>query len=327
VTSHATRVLAGALLLTLTTPLAAGEPIAIRDQNPLIRGLYLPVPGDDPLVDGVLAQRFVLTLSNTTNIESRDGEAIRVDGESLELRWLLAWQPVERVRIRVSVPVVHYGGGALDDVVDEWHELLGLPAGSRPVVPGDQLYYYYGSTVGTVQRTDSRTSLGDSSMEAGFRLRHSERSRVSAWVGVEAPTGESTELSGNNAWDVGLWLEGGVSLTPRASLDGRAGMVRPGSAAPLPLEPKDWVAFGSLGATWNATPTVGMRLQLDAHDSMFEDTSLRFLGEALLLTLGAEYRSANDWRWQLALAEDLRVDASPDFAIQLSVQIGGRGKR
>jgi hypothetical protein len=54
---------------------------------------------------------------------------------------------------------------------------------------------------------------------------------------------------------------------------------------------------------------------------------LRFLGEVLLLTLGAEYRSANDWRWQLALTEDLRVDASPDFAIQLSVQIGGRGTR
>jgi hypothetical protein len=58
---------------------------------------------------------------------------------------------------------------------------------------------------------------------------------------------------------------------------------------------------------------------------MVEDTGLRFLGEALQFTLGAQLRSSGGWRWQLALTEDLIVEASPDFALQLSLQIGAGG--
>ena len=321
-----TRVLAGALVLSLAAPLAAGEPIAIRDQNPLIRGLYLPVPGDDAPADGALVQRFVFTLSNTTNMQSAPGELLYVDGESLELRWLLAWQPLERVRLRFTVPIVHYGGGVLDGVVDQWHDFLGLSGGPRPAVSGDNLVYGYQSPAGMVVETDSRTALGDSALEAGFQLRTTQRTHLSAWVGVEAPTGDSARLSGNEAWDYGLWLEGGGSPTERLSFDARLGVVRPGAAAPLALEPRDWVAFGSVSTTWEIAPSFDLCLQLDAHDGMFDDTDMRFLGEALLLTVGAQYRSAGGWRWQLALAEDLHIDASPDFAIQLGVQIGGAAR-
>jgi hypothetical protein len=109
-------------------------------------------------------------------------------------------------------------------------------------------------------------------------------------------------------------------------LDARAGLVRQGSAAPLPLEARDWAPFGSVGAAWNVTPALGLRLQVDAHGRMVEASNLRFLGDAVQLTLGAEYRSAGGWRWQVALSEDVLVDASPDFAIQLGVQVGGRNQ-
>ena len=320
--SRGKRVRAGTLLLTLIAPLAAGEPIAIRDQNPLIRGLYLPVPGVDPSEVGGVLQRFVLTLTNTTNIESASGELVYVDGESLELRWLLAWQPLENLRVRFTVPVVHYSGGVLDDVVDQWHDFLNLPGGRRPGVSGGNLVYGYQDSADMVLETDSGTALGDSALEAGFQLRKTPRTHLSAWLGVEAPTGDSARLSGNEAWDYGLWLEGGGSPNERLSIEARLGAVKPGSGAPLTLEPRDWVAFASLGTTWEIAPSFDLCVQLDAHEGMFDDTEMRFLGEALLLSVGAEYRSAGGWRWQLVLAEDLRVDASPDFAIQLGLQIG-----
>lgn len=321
-TCRGKRVRAGALLLTLIAPLAAGDSIAIRDQNPLIRGLYLPVPGLHPSEVGGVLQRFVLTLSNTTNIETASGELLYVDGESLELRWLLAWQPLEHVQVRLTVPVVHYGGGILDGLVDEWHEFLGVSGGRRPAVAGDNLVYGYQVPAGTVLETDGGTALGDSALEAGFQFRTTPRTHLSAWVGVEAPTGDSARLSGNEAWDYGLWLEGRSSLSERLSIEARLGAVKPGSVAPLSLEPRDWVAFAGLGTTWEIAPSFDLCLQLDAHDGMFDDTEMRFLGEALLLTVGAEYRSPGGWRWQLALAEDLRVDASPDFAIQFGLHIG-----
>ena len=325
-TRRVTPGLAAAVLLTLTAPLAAHELIPVRDQNPFIRGLYLPIAGDEPPATGAVSQRFVLTVSNTMNIERTAGESIWVDGESLEFRWLLAWQPLEGLQIRFTLPVVHYSGGALDSFVDEWHGALGLSGGWRPKVPGDDFIYYYGSPAGTLYQADSGTALGDSALEAGIRLRQTERGHLSAWLGVEAPTGDAARLTGNDTWDAGAWLEGVLLLNGRASLEARAGLVRPGSAAPLPIESQDLVPFGTVGATWNATPALALRLQVDAHGRMVEETELRFLGDAVQLTLGAEYRSAGGWRWQLALSEDVLVDASPDFAIQLGVQIGGRGR-
>jgi hypothetical protein len=322
VTGRAPRVFAGALLLALAAPLAAHEPIPIRDQNPLIRGLYLPVPGDVPAATGTLVQRLALTLTNSTNVEVSNGETLRADGESLELRWLLAWQPLERLQLRAAVPVVSYSGGALDGLVEEWHDLLGVSGGWRGRVPDDDLMYYYVSPDGMMLETDSRTALGDIALEAGLSLRETGRARLSAWLGVEAPTGDDKSLTGNEAWDFGAWLEGGVELKG-VGIDGRLGVVRPGSANPLPLEARDWIAFGSIGASWELTPALALRLQVDAHDGMLEDSGLRFLGEVLQLTIGAQYRSPGGWRWQLALAEDVLVDSAPDFAIQLGVQIGG----
>jgi hypothetical protein len=185
--------------------------------------------------------------------------------------------------------------------------------------------YYYLSRRGMVLETQGGSALGDSALEAGLQLHETDRDHLSAWLGVEAPTGDSAQLSGNDDWDGATWLEYGRSLNPRMSLEARAGVVRPGSAAPLPLPPRDWVAFGSVGATWSATPALALRVQLDGHDGMVEDTGVRFLGEALQFTIGAQLRSSGGWRWQLALTEDLIVEASPDFALQLSLQIGAGG--
>ncbi len=117
-------------------------------------------------------------------------------------------------------------------------------------------------------------------------------------------------------------VRGQGSPNERLSIEARLGAVKPGSGAPLWLEPRDWVAFASLGTTWEIAPSFELCVQLDAHDGMFDDTEMRFLGDALLLSVGAEYRTAGGWHWQLVLAEDLRVEASPDFAIQLGLQIG-----
>lgn len=326
-TLGAVRATLGALLLTLASHASAHEPLASRDQNPLIRGLYLPVPSDDAPADGSLIQRFVLTLSNTTTLETEGGESLHVDGESLELRWLLAWRPVERVRLRFTVPVVHYGGGTLDHAVDEWHDLLGLSDGARAQVPSDDFTYRYAMATGAVQMTDSGAALGDSALEAGWLLTESTRRRLSLWVGMEAPTGDEARLTGNDAWDAAAWLEGDMTTSKRMRLAGRLGVVRPGSAAPLPLAPRDWVAFGSLGAAWDLGPSLALAMQLDAHDGMLADTQLRFLGPALQLTVAAQYRSANGWSLHFGIAEDLYVGASPDVTFQLGVRIGGHDPR
>lgn len=321
------RAVAATLLLALASNAAGAEAFAVRDLNPLLRGQYLPLPLTDPPPDGRLVHQVQLTLSNTANIETRGGESLHVDGESLELRWLAAWQPAERFQMRFTVPVFHDSGGVLDSAIDGWHDAFGLSEGSRPNIADDAFTYRYSSAGGTVLESESHTALGDSAIEAGFLLNQTPSTTLRAWLGVELPTGERSQLTGNEAWDVGAWLEGGGSPSERLWLDGRVGAIHPGSAAPLPLEARSWVAFGSLGATWGALPSLDLRLQVDAHDGFFEGTELRFLGPAVVLTVGAEYRSPAGWRFQFAISEDARVDASPDVALHFGLQIGGHPDR
>jgi hypothetical protein len=321
------RAVVGTLLLALVSGTAGAEAFAIRDQNPLIRGQYLPLPVTDPPSDGRLIHQLQLSLSNTANVETRSGESLYVDGESLELRWLAAWQATERLQMRFTVPVFHDSGGVLDGAIDGWHDAFGLSEGSRPNLADGAFTFRYTSAAGTVLESESHTALGDSAIEAGYLLNQTPGATLHAWLGVELPTGERSQLTGNGGWDVGAWLEGGGSLSHRLQFDGRVGVVFPASAAPLPLEPEAWVAFGSLGATWGALLSLDLRLQVDAHDGFFDDTELRFLGPATVLTIGAEYRSPGGWRFQFAISEDLRVDASPDIALHFGLQIGGHPDR
>ena len=321
------RAVVGTLLLALASGASGAEALAVRDRNPLIRGQYLPLPVAEPPSDGRPIHQLQLTLSNTANVETRGGESLHVDGESLELRWLAAWQPTERIELRFTVPVFHDSGGVLDSAIDGWHDAFGLSEGARPNIADGAFTYSYTSAAGTVLETGSHTALGDSAIEAGYLLNQTPGTALRAWLGAEVPTGERSRLTGNGGWDVGAWLEGGGSPSHRLQIDGRLGVVLPGSGAPLPLEPRTWVAFGGLGATWGALRSLDLRLQVDAHDGFFDDTELRFLGPAVVLTVGAEYRSRAGWRFQFAISEDLRVDASPDVALHFGLQIGARPDR
>jgi hypothetical protein len=321
------RAFVGTLLLALMTGTAGAQSFAVRDQNPLLRGQYLPLPVTASAAHGGFINQFQLSTSNTATVETRDDESLSVDGESLELRWLAAWQPSGRFQMRFTVPLFHDSGGVLDGAIDAWHDAFGFSEGSRPNIENGEFTYRYTSAAGTVLQTESQTALGDTAIEGGFLLSQTTGATLRAWLGVELPTGERSHLTGNDAWDVSAWLEGDVSPGERLRLDGRAGAVRSGSAAPLPLEPRSWVAFGSVGATWVALPSLDLRLQVDAHDGFFEDTELRFLGPAVVLSVGAEYRSPAGWSFQFAISEDARVDGSPDVGLFFGLQIGGRAAR
>lgn len=321
------RVRAGTLLLALITGTASAQGFAVRDQNPLVRGQYLPLPAAVSAANGGFIHQFQLSVSNTATVERRDDESLYVDGESLEFRWLAAWQPTERFQMRFTVPVFHDGGGVLDDAIDSWHDAFGFSEGSRPNIESGALRFRYTNAAGTLLETESHTGLGDTAIEGGYLLSQTANATLRAWLGVELPTGERSHLTGNDAWDVGAWLEGDVSPSERWRLDGRAGAVRSGSAEPLPLEPRSWVAFGSVGVTWVALASLDLRLQVDAHDGFFEDTELKFLGPAVVLSVGAEYRTSAGWRFQFAISEDARVDASPDVVLFFGLRIGVEAAR
>jgi hypothetical protein len=304
------------LLFSLALPAAAGAEdglLAVRDQNPLIRGVYLPLPVGDA-APGAFAFTAGIEWANTVNIESTPRESLLVDEESIELDLSLAhaegpW------RFRATLPVINRGPGILDSAIADWHRFFGLPQGDRPSRPRNAYAIEYATAAGVAIDVPRGTALGDLALEGGRVLFEDGDRHVTLWAGLEAPTGDRARNTGNGSLDAALWLEAGSPLGTRFALDGRAGVSRPGNDAHLPLA--HGVAFGTLALTWHALSSLDAIVQFDAHGSAVRDSTLEFLGRAVAMTVGARYRLASGSTLEAGVVEDIEVDHSPDVTFHV----------
>ena len=305
------------ILLACLAPvpaLAAGDLLAVSDQNPLLRGAYLPLPP----VAGEPAQGWGfqagLQWTNTVNVESTPAEQLLVDEESVELD-LRASAAIGAWRWRATLPVINRSAGILDSLIDDYHSALRLPQGDRPLRPINAYAIEYRSAAGVNIDVPAGTALGDLALEGGRVLLDRDGTRIAAWGGIERPTGERARVTSDGALDAALWLEGGTDLGASFSLDGRAGIARNGGSAPLPYARS--VRFATLALGWRATERFAPIVQLDAHSGAVRGSTLEFLGRAVLLTVGARYRLASGCTLEAGVVEDIEVDHSPDVSFHL----------
>jgi hypothetical protein len=298
----------------------ATTPFPVADQNPLTRGFYHPLPTAarlDSADDGV---QLLFSIANTNNMNRRGAERLLVDVESTELRWLWSRNIADDWRLRASVPVVHYGGGFLDPLIDGFHSMFRLPQGSRPYRPENQLAIDYSSSTDSIRVDRSYTGIGDLSLEVGRRLVDHQTVAVSVWSGLELPTGSAGKLTGDDVVDAGAWFSGGWEPYARWSINGTIGCTWQGSGNLLADEHARRVGFQSIAARWDTTERLYLQAQLDMHDSYLNVTQVPILGPASVLTLGSGYRTRNGWHLGFAVSEDVKVNASPDVVFQFTVR-------
>jgi hypothetical protein len=154
--------------------------------------------------------------------------------------------------------------------------------------------------------------LGDVALEAGHALVAGPRVTLSGWVGLEAPTGSRTALTGNGAWDAATWLALEAQLAPRWTVSGRAGWSHSGGDGLLPLARE--VGFATAALSWRATQSLEAVVQIDAHTPLVHGSDLPFLTEAVELTLGGRYRLRSGAVIEAGVVEDIQVNHSPDVA-------------
>lgn len=291
----------------------SADPLPIRTQSPLVRGAYLPLPVQSP-TDGNWQVVAGVQWSNTVNAGTAPGETYLVDGEAVELDLALVGRHGPW-RFRAGVPVTWRGAGTLDSFIESWHDVFGLPDGIRPLRPKDAYAIQYSRTgIPTIDAEDG-TALGDVQLEVGRVLLTGEGRELTAWVGVEAPTGKESKLTGNGGVDFAAWLSGRVALGEKFELSGQAGAAAPGGDEPLPYE--DAVGFGTLALAWHATTGFTALVQLDAHSRIARDSQLKFLDSAVLLTLGGRMRFVDGYEFEAGVTEDIAVDRSPDVSFYL----------
>jgi hypothetical protein len=301
----------------LASVVRAEEFFPVRDENPLLRGFYLPLPSDSGLPDGANLAA-ILSLSNTLNVENRGQESLLVDGESATLRLMYENALSHSWRYRFSVPIIHDSGGFLDQAVDTWHQIFGLSRGNRPFYPKGQIDYSY-SGRGAIELHQPQTSVGDLAAEAGWYAFDDLEHSVSIWGGVEAPTGSVRGLTSDGAWDGALWAHGAMRWT-HWRIGAELGIAQPFGDELFNGFAHKISAFGRFAATRDLGTRWSLRAQLEGQTARVNDSELRLLGPRLQLTLGAVRRLSRRWRLEMGFTEDAAVNTAPDITFFLGIR-------
>ena len=298
-------------------PAQADEFFSIRDENPLVRGYYLPLPSDTRAADGATFSA-TLAISNTTNVDQHGSEHDFIDGESDALRLTYENALSSAWRYRVTVPVIRDSGGFLDTFIEDWHRWFGFQQGYRPYYPKNQLDYSYTGLSHLVLNHDA-TSLGDIAGDLGWFARDDARHTLSFWAGVKAPTGSIADLTSDGAWDGALWAHYALHLS-RWQVGAEMGLAQPFGDELFAGHAHQTSAFGRVALTRDLGDSWALRAQLDGQTRRVDDSRLRLTGPSLQLSAGATRRVWRRWRIEMGFAEDAAVNTAPDITFFLGIR-------
>lgn len=219
-----------ALLSVAVTPTrhASAEPFAVdggRPWGPIRTGVQHPFAllhlTPEPraprvLTKGAFEGRGAFIWSNTANREKRD---YRVDAETRVLDLHGAYGLTETLQLDVALPVIYRGGGFTDQMLDEYHRVLGLPRGPRGRLPYDDFRMEgFTDDGGTFRFDETGTGFGTAAvgLTADLTPLSVPRAPVALSLELGLPTG-SDEL-GQDSVDLRATLSGAYAPTARPVL-------------------------------------------------------------------------------------------------------------
>lgn len=250
-------------------------------------------------------------------------EQLIVDAETREARVTIGRSWPNGFAAQLELPYRYTGGGVLDDAIDGWHDFFGLPEGARATMPTDRIRIAYARDGAVLLDTDaSAAGLGDLSLDLGRTLHSTSSGAAALWLNIKLPSGEADRLTGTEATDVSLAIAADRKLGEDWSVFGQAAVTWLGDGERLPAQQRDVVWSGFAGVGWRAWRGLQLKAQLDAHSAVFDETNLDFLGDALVLTVGGDYRFASGWQLDLAVSEDIAVESTSDVVFVIGVKKG-----
>jgi hypothetical protein len=320
---------AGAALLLGAAAAQADEPPPV-DQGALVRGFALPQLGRPGiLAGGTDSLRLDLSEVNEFAAKANLSESLFADGEATQLSLDYRRGLGSGWEAGLYAPLLIQGGGILDSTIEGWHDLWGLPNGSRQNFPQNRYRFEYVRNKKTVlDVSQGSAGLGDLQLGLGRRL-----DQCLALRGMlQLPTGDASHLGGNGAFGGALWLDGELPLHLQSrwlrgwSVQVSGGVGYTGGGQVLPQMQKHVLPFGAVGLQYRISQRWSAGLQVYLHDSPYRNSELAPLTRvAAPLTARLSWRAAPRTTLHLGFQEKASVLASPDFGVFLGVAFGAPG--
>ena len=289
-------------------------PMPTKNQHPLHLMFYnFPAERAQVLPDG--EREFVFRFEGSSNMvkKAESGTIVDLDLESwnytLEYQQGTPWG-----ELSVQVPLRDSTHGFMDNIIDSWHDLLGLPRGDRPDYPANEYHFFVRSGDGGVLNFPSdRLGIADVSLAWKGEITSSCRGTLAYRAAVKLPTGNPSDGLGSGGTDFGVGLAyeklwhrwaGYANLNyviiGNPDLAGfEANNIWTGSVAcEYRLRPTWWLT-GQMNFAQYPLSTGTGTLDRDSNELLFGFHKL--LGKRLLFSGG--------------FTEDMRTDTAPDFGI------------
>ena len=84
----------------------------------------------------------------------------------------------------------------------------------------------------------------------------------------------------------------------------------------IPLS--DVALYGHVMLGWSVSDSINLKVQLQGHSSYYEDSRLLILGNTYFLSLGGTIKINKRHHLDIAISEDIKVDASPDSSLLIN---------
>jgi hypothetical protein len=318
-----TRFLCAAFAAALAAPAFAGDFVPGGNAGALARDFALPLLGNSRVLGrGRSESQTTLDFTNEYVSEGQGNcgtECITLDGETARLRFDYRQGLGGGWDFTAGLPLLHHGGGFLDNWIQRWHGWFGLPNGGREFAQDGQYHYQYTrGGVPVLDVTQTGNCVGDPTLGLGRALGASSALRGM----VKFASHASQPLCGGN-YGGALWLDAALPLPAAWSGYLALGYSYNERGDVLPSMQRRGIPFGGLGLLVPITQSVRISVQVQGNGHLYEGSELSPLRKAgAPLTLGLSFRTSAHGTFELGFQEDPSVGGSPDFAAYLALGSG-----
>lgn len=296
-------------------PTRVQHPLALVQPSFTPRSVRTQAPGAWRL-EGELGYSSIFERS------ARAGERVAFDAELLRASLRMRRGLARGVDLELALGGVYGSSGFLDQFIEEFHALIGAPNQGRDRFPQDRFEAAVELNGQSAWRwRGDRAQLGDTLVVLTVGEPELAREQWgNAWrVGLELPTGDEDQGSGNGGVDWILGWNGEISVAATTHFVGASlGQAQTPSSlerAGADLPPRASVFYGlewRWGASWSWV------FQLDLQSPLLDDVSLQEIDQPILdLGVGFVRDAGANSRWWFSFHEDLLADSGPDFALFL----------
>jgi hypothetical protein len=304
-------------------------PFNSQNQSPFVRIFGLPSAGSAMVLpQGRKEAQVTLDHSSSYLDDEYIGEHLVIDGETTRLTLAGRYGLSRNVEVGIEIPYVYHGGGFLDNAIIDYHDRFGFSPGKRDQAPVNRLLFRYRRNgMDQLKIDSSRGGLGDVVLTAGLQLYNDAAPyprAVALRAGIKLPTGDSDSLFGSGSTDLSLWLTGSDDFKlPLGSgaLFAAAGIMAMTEGDILPEQQRNWVGFGTVGVGWKPISRLAIKVQMDGHTPLYEESSVKHLSaNAGQLLIGGTFGLSERTSLDMAVSEDIIVDTAPDVAFHFNIR-------